>query len=183
MPSLALLCLQMILASCTSKAVFRDAVVPYIPAHLRRDVIRYCAIHSPLPNWKLDALFNSQGNADGEILVMGPAATLPEEYFLRKMSVEESDSAPRPPETAASSLDWETEESTEEPLLSLILVSTHLPTTILLALPPSITRLALIDLPTPIPLHRLPKLCPMLVLLDLSYNKWLQAPAGEGADQ
>ena len=181
-PSLALLCLQMILASCTSKAVFRDAVVPYIPAHLRRDVIRYCAIHSPLPNWKLDALFNSQGNADGEILVMGPAATLPEEYFLRKMSVEESDSAPRPPETAASSLDWETEESTEEPLLSLILVSTHLPTTILLALPPSITRLALIDLPSPIPLHRLPKLCPMLVLLDLSYNKWLQAPAGEGAE-
>ncbi len=75
----------------------------------------------------------------------------------------------------AGNLDWETEESTEEPLLSLILVSTHLPTTILFALPPSITRLALIDLPTPIPLHRLPKLCPMLILLDLSYNKWLQA--------
>lgn len=157
-------------------------MVPYIPSHLRRDVIRYCAVYSPLPNWKLDALFNPQGNADGEMLIMGPAATLNGDYFIRRMPFsEDTDTPVRPPRLSAyTSSDWETEETSEAPLLSLLIVSTPLPGSILFSFPPTITRLALVDLPDLIPIHRLPKICPLLVLLDLSYNSWLEAPTSDG---
>jgi hypothetical protein len=48
---------------------------------------------------------------------------------------------------------------------------------VLLALPPSLTRLALIRLSAPIPVHRLPDKCPLLDFLDISYNPWLAEPA------
>ncbi|KAF8965248.1 hypothetical protein BDZ97DRAFT_797260 [Flammula alnicola] len=182
-PSLALLCLKMILSNCTSSTEFREDVVPYIPPHLRRDVIRYCAIHSPLPNWKLYALFNPQGNADGEILIMGPTASLHDDHFLRgRQPSEESNSSIKPTTKPEDDQDWESEDLSDTPLLSLILVSTRLPTSTLFAFPPTITRLALINLSTSVPLHRLPKICPLLVLLDLSYNVWLKDPMGEGGN-
>jgi len=34
--------------------------------------------------------------------------------------------------------------------------------------------MVLVNLPESISLYRLPKLCPLLVLLDLSYNQWLK---------
>jgi Ran GTPase-activating protein (RanGAP) involved in mRNA processing and transport len=35
--------------------------------------------------------------------------------------------------------------------------------------------MALLNLPTPIALHRLPGVCPLLEVLDLSYNIWLSS--------
>ncbi|KAF9484737.1 hypothetical protein BDN70DRAFT_849414 [Pholiota conissans] len=178
-PSLALLCLRMIFSRYITSTEFKEDIVPYMPYHLRRDAIRYCAVHFPLPNWKLSALFNPQGNADGEILIMGPTASLPENHFIRGRNFIEEEEFPTQ-STVPADRNWESEDPSEEPLLSLILVSTRLSTSTMFSLPPTITRLALINLSTPIPVHRLPKLCPLIVLLDLSYNNWLKTPASEG---
>jgi hypothetical protein len=170
-PSLALLCLQMILSDQTSSNQLLE-IAPYIPAHLRRDFIRYCAIYSPLPSWKLYALYGSQGNADHEILIMGEAASLRDDYFITgtKWAADGDDIV----QAARVESDWESEDLSEKPLHSLILVSTRLSSSTLLTLPPTLTRMALINLPESLTLYRLPKICPLLALLDLSYNHWLK---------
>jgi hypothetical protein len=177
-PSLALLCLQMILSSSTNSSEFRQDIVSYIPPHLRRDVIRYCAIHAPLPNWKLCALLD-HGNADGELLIMGPAASLHNHTFIREgIKEEEAEDLPKGTDRQPQR-DWEVEDNTEMPLTSLLLVSTRLPTSTILSFPFTITRMALVNLSNSIPLHQLPKTCPLLVVLDLSYNSWLKNPGKE----
>lgn len=174
-PSLALLCLQMILSDQTSSNQFLE-IAPYIPAHLRRNIIRYCAIYSPLPSWKLYALYDSQGNADHEILIMGEAASLRDDYFITgtKGTADADDIV----QAAEVESDWESEDLSETPLQSLILVSTPFSSSTLLTLPPTLTRIAWINIPESLPLYRLPKICPLLVLLDLSYNHWLKDSTG-----
>lgn len=169
-PSLAFLCMQLILSECKNSKELQEDVIPFIPPHLRRQVIRHCAVHSPLPGWKLYALFNVHGHADGEIIVIGPDANLRENHFIREP---QDDNA-----LSASRQDWEIEDGSDNPLRSIILVSTRLPTSTLLLFPPTLTLLALINLPNSIPLYRLPKLCPLLSVLDLSYNFWLNEAVG-----
>jgi len=172
------MCWQMILSDQTSNSQFRE-IVSYIPAHLRRDVIRYCAIHSPLPSWKLYALFNAEGNADHEILIMGETASLREDHFIRGNKWEEDPDGIEQFPWAKS--DWESEDLSEKPTQSLILISTRLSPSTLLSLPPTLTRMVLVNLPECIPLYRLPKLCPSLELLDLSYNQWLKYSTTENS--
>lgn len=172
-PSLALICLKILLAKCTP-AEIREDIAPLVPVHLRRDFIRYSAIHFPLSNWKLDVLFYPDGHADGEILVVGPKVSLRDDYFLRgSHELQFNPRHPRPEE------DWESDCLSVKPLQSLLMVSTRLSASILLTLPPTLTYIALINIQNPVPLHRLPKICPLLELLDLSYNRWLGQP-GEG---
>jgi hypothetical protein len=75
--------------------------------------------------------------------------------------------------------DWQEQESEQEqqPFTAVAIVSTTLSIPVLLALPSSLTRLALVHLSAPIPIHRLPDKCPLLELLDISYNPWLAEPA------
>ena len=164
-PSLALICLKILLAKC-SPAELREDVVPLVPVHLRRDFIRYSAIHFPLSDWKLDVLFYPDGHADGEILVVGPKISLRDDYFLRGFN-------PRHPQLEE---DWESESLSVKPLQSLLMVSTHLSASTFLTLPPTLTHIALINIQNPIPIHRFPKICPLLEFLDLSYNCWLGQP-------
>uniref|UniRef100_A0A8H7Y5I2 DNA repair protein rhp54 n=1 Tax=Psilocybe cubensis TaxID=181762 RepID=A0A8H7Y5I2_PSICU len=175
-PSLALLCMQLIISGCKNSKALQEDVVPFIPPHLRRDLIRHCAIHAPLPEWKLYALLNSNGHTDGEIIVMGPTAYLREDHFLRQMP--SSQDARHSSHTEKVDRDWEVEDESERPLRSIVLVSTRLYTSTLLTFPPSITLLALINLPTSVSLHRLPKLCPLIAVLDLSFNFWLNDAVG-----
>ncbi|KDR81692.1 hypothetical protein GALMADRAFT_221558 [Galerina marginata CBS 339.88] len=172
-PSLALICLKMILEDCSSSREFREEVVPFIPPHLRRDVVRYCAIHSPLPERKLYDLFNTHGHTDGEIIIMGPSATLREHHFLRAIQFSEDSIPSRRMGPTQEILDWEAEDLSGNPLHSLILVSARLNTSTLLTFPPTVTHLALVNLPTPVPLYRISKTCPLLIVLDISYNFWL----------
>jgi hypothetical protein len=75
---------------------------------------------------------------------------------------------------------WQEQEQEEEerqPLTAIAIVSTALSIPTLLALPPSLTRLALVHLSAAIPVHRLPDKCPLLELLDISFNPWLAEPA------
>jgi len=69
---------------------------------------------------------------------------------------------------------WDMEDHTPEPLT---LISAHRPTLALLTLPPTLTKIALVNLPNPVSLHRLPSLCPLLIILDLSFNTWLELEA------
>jgi len=71
---------------------------------------------------------------------------------------------------------WDTVQTQDnEPteLRSLAVLSSPLNAVTLLAFPPTITHLALLDVPYRIPIQRLPTICPLLVFLDLSYNIWL----------
>ena len=170
-PSLALICLKILLAKCSPTEI-REDIVPLVPVHLRRDFIRYSAIHFPLSDWKLDVLFYPDGHADGEILVVGPKVSLRDDYFLRG-SHELLHFNPRHPQPDE---DWESESPSVKPLQSLLMVSTRLSASTLLTLPPSLTHIALINIHNPLPLHRFPKICPLLEFLDLSYNLWLGQP-------
>jgi hypothetical protein len=170
-PSLALICLKILLTKCTPTEI-REDIAPLVPVHLRRDFIRYAAIHFPLSDWKLDVLFYPDGHADGEILVVGPKVSLRDDYFLRGNHdvLHFNSRHPQPEE------DWESESLSVKPLQSLLMVSTRLSTSTLLTLPPTLTHMVLINIHNPIPIHRFPKICPLLEFLDLSYNNWLGQP-------
>ncbi|KAF9469152.1 hypothetical protein BDZ94DRAFT_1243810, partial [Collybia nuda] len=163
-PSLTQLCLQKVIPS-TSNIEFIETIVPFLPSHLRRDLVRYAAVQSPLSNTVLFALYEPEGHADGELIIVGPNATLRDDYFLLSSTLNAKE--------GGEVRDWDSEIAVPEPLCRFILISARLAISTLLTLPPTITHLALIDLPTSIPLHRLPGTCPMLVVLDLSYNTWL----------
>ncbi|KAF8892509.1 hypothetical protein BD779DRAFT_1509414 [Infundibulicybe gibba] len=67
-PALSILCFQILLTASSTE--FAEYIVPYIPPHLRRDLVRYTAVHIPLPNSKLWPLYQPDGHADGEIIVL-----------------------------------------------------------------------------------------------------------------
>lgn len=67
------------------------------------------------------------------------------------------------------------------PLHTLIILNASVSTPMLFVFPPTITRLALLALPAPAQVHRLPRICPLLEVLDLSYNPWLNdLPSRQG---
>ncbi|KIM87185.1 hypothetical protein PILCRDRAFT_774293 [Piloderma croceum F 1598] len=181
-PTLTLLCLRLLL-SLNSGPEFAEYIVPYLPPHLRRDLLRYTAVHSPLSNSKLYALCGPEGHADGELIVVGPQATLQADHF-RKTTPHCGDQGPDGAnlELAPGSVETDAEEgwdsldderSSPHPMRTFILFSCYISTFTLLTLPPTLTNLALVNLPSSVPLHRLPGICPLLSVLDLSYNNWL----------
>ncbi|KAI0780927.1 hypothetical protein BD413DRAFT_501085 [Trametes elegans] len=215
-PPLAHVCLRVLLALFPDAAGFRDELLPAVPEYFRRDILRYTAVHDPLPNAKLYPLLEPEGHAEGDLIVVGPQATLQRDHMLRfspghpkhKDNPEEQEKGqenhgegPRPARAGASTMmtaagtkgeagadeveededSWEAESSSEElapPLHALVVLAAALPAPTLFAFPPILTRLALLALPAPAPVHRLPRLCPLLEVLDLSYNPWLNEPPG-----
>jgi len=182
LPPLTLLCLRLLLSS-NSGPEFAEYILPYLPPHLRRDLLRYTAVHSPLSNTKLYALCGPEGHADGELIVVGPQATLRADHF-RKITpnyIHGDDQgldganlglAPGSVETDAEE-GWDSLDegrSSPNPMRTFILSSCYISTPTLLTLPPTLTNLALVNLPSSVPLHRLPGICPLLSVLDLSYN-------------
>lgn len=179
-PSLTLLCLQIVIATCTTSE-FRDEVLPYIPSHLKKDLIRFTAIHAPLTGPKLYSLWEPFGHADGEMIVVGPNAILKDDHFIRlhsRLHPEDADASAQ----GDGDRDWDAEEDVDAnvSLTTLILLNTSLSSSTLFSLPPTITHLAFISLSSPVPLHRLPNVCPLLVMLDLSYNSWLGTNSNSG---
>lgn len=115
-------------------------------------------------------LGEGHNQVDGELIVVEPTSPPRPELFQFERSQAQMD-----PEGL-----WDAEGHDGLSLTALAIVSTTLPMASFLALPPSITRLALVHLSTPIPLHRLPDKCPLLEMLDVSYNLWLGEPAPGG---
>lgn len=171
-PSLVQLCLCVLLRYFPDPTEFAEEFVPLLPPHLRRELLRYTAVHEPLINAKLYPLFSSAGHADGEIIVMGPQSSLRNDIIPSYRY-----KAPSPDKTLIAASAWDAEDVVEVDegtrLHMLALVSVGIPMQTYLNFPPSLTHLALVDLPNSIPLHRLPGLCPSLVILDLSFNRWL----------
>ncbi|KAG2041604.1 hypothetical protein BDR03DRAFT_1072427 [Suillus americanus] len=174
-PTLALLSLHVIRMECSGYELAK--IRPYIPPHLRRVLMRHSAIHCPLSQIELNAICGEEKHADGELIVVGPHATLRSDHFRRIHSSRES----VPEECTAEESTWDslaTQRSEPSALFSLTLLSTPL-TFALSDLPPTITCLALINIPKPVSLQRLPLYCPLVSLLDLSYNSWLVPASGE----
>jgi hypothetical protein len=171
--SLTQLCLCFLLHSFPDPAEFAAELVPWLPPHLRRELLRYTAIDEPLANAKLYPLFDPAGHADGEIIVIGPQASLRNDLLPSYRYKKQPPSTPLVGTSAwdADDVVETTDEGTR--LHSLALVSVSISMQSYLNFPPSLTHLALVDLSTSVPLHRLPGLCPSLVILDLSFNKWL----------
>ena len=182
-PPLTLVCLRHLL-SLTSPSEFTQCVVPFLPSHLRLDLVRDAAIHSPLPSSSLFSLFGEEGHIAGELLVVGPTASLPEGYLLRKSPTagRNIDDAEMPLDNSKKDQanDWDAEGDTPDILNTFILVSTPLASSALLRLPLTIKNMVLINLPFPLSLHRLPSICPLLEVLDLSYNTWLAEGSQDG---
>ncbi|KAG7447912.1 uncharacterized protein BT62DRAFT_1074446 [Guyanagaster necrorhizus] len=164
-PSLTLLCLRRISSMPTNE--FIHDIIPFVPPHLRCQLLRDTALHFPLPNPKLYALCEPEGTADGELIIVGPTQSLHNGFFLHSAR------------EGAYQTAWDEEEWSPSPLHTFILLSTPLSTSTLLTLSPTITHMALINLPNALPLHRLPGICPLLVVLDLSYNVWLHLASKE----
>ena len=161
-----------------------------------------CAVRGPLSGARLRALLGGEGrnHVEGELVIVQPASPLRPEMFRTQTQLrvhdrqhqhesgsEEAgqwDDAEADHWHSGSTVtdvgsDWQEQESEQEqqPLMAVAIVSTTLSIPVLLALPSSLTRLALVHLSAPIPIHRLPDKCPLLELLDISYNPWLAEPA------
>lgn len=177
-PQLTLLCLQLIRATCPGADLAQ--VVPYIPLHLRRVLVRYAAIQAPLSQIELDALCKGTTHVDTELIVVGPYNTL-RGNVLRKndpttINVHRDDTGAGGHRDSEPDGSWDavqTRDSEPLALRSLAVLSSFLSASTVLAFPPTITHLALVNIPVRISLQRLPTICPLLVLLDLSYNRWL----------
>jgi hypothetical protein len=173
-PRLGEFCLRVILRYCGTDANVLKDLVPYLGPHLRKQLMRICAVQCPLPSASLRVLLGEGHNqVDGELIVVEPISSPRPELFQSERAQAQKD-----PEGL---WDAETHDALGSlPLTALAIVSTSLPILTLLALPPSVTHLALVHLSAPIPLHRLPDKCPLLEMLDISYNLWLGEPAWGG---
>jgi len=169
-PSLTELCTRILLDTFSELEDFEQLLLPSLPLHLRYVLQRYTAIHAPLSNPKLHALLGDSGHLNGELIVVGPDASLRREPVALKF--------PDRQFPVNDSQDWDTEDPFMDSfeLQTLVLVSTDLSFRTLLTFPRSLTRLALVDISTPLPIFRLPPLCPSIVVLDLSFNSWLKDP-------
>jgi hypothetical protein len=175
-PRLGEFCLRVILRCCGTDANVLKDLVPYLGPHLRKQLMRMCAVQCPLPSASLRVLLGEENNqVDGELIVVEPTSSLRPELFQPERAQDRKD-----PEGL---WDAETHDGLgPQPLTHLAIVSAALSIPTFLALPPSITHLTLVHLSAPIPLHRLPDKCPLLEMLDISYNLWLGEPqSGERA--
>jgi len=117
---------------------------------------------------------------DGEVIVVGPSVTLREDYFIRSHS-ENGSNAVIAGEDPHVDWEWDMEEADmESPLHSLVFLNTSISSSTLFSFPPTLTHLALINISMPVPLHRLPHIAPLIIILDVSYNAWLGANSVPG---
>jgi hypothetical protein len=182
-----------------------EELASVLPPHHRKEVVRMCAVRCPLSGARLRALLGvGRNHVEGELVVVQPASPLRPEMFRAQTHVhthihlqhrhqQESgseepwqcdDDAAEEANHSGSTVtdvesDWQDQEpeQEQESFTAVAIVSTTLSIPVLLALPSSLTRLALVHLSAPIPIHRLPDKCPLLELLDISYNPWLAEPA------
>jgi len=199
-PSLAECCLRVLLEHCGLDVPTLEELASYLAPHHRKEAVRMCAVRSPLSGARLRAFLGEGRNqVEGELVVVESASLLRPELFRARArnqhgrghgrewteggeeapwewddtEVEQSGSTDAGP-------DWQEQEQEQQPLTAVAIVSTTLSISVLLALPSSLTRLALVHLSAPIPVHRLPEKCPLLDFLDISYNPWLAVPAWGG---
>ncbi|KAF7799634.1 hypothetical protein EIP86_010872 [Pleurotus ostreatoroseus] len=179
---LTLTCLRVLLAACEDVKDLA-AVMSYVPAQLRRELMRWCAVHSPLDTARLRILCMGDGHAAGELIVVGPEAILRTDFLtsVRDRSTSHAHS-PSPADEhhqgeEEREEDWDGLHTVDTPLslTALAVMSALVSTSTLLSLPRTLTRLALLSLSQRLPIHNLTRTCPYLEVLDLSFNPWLKS--------
>ena len=167
-PPLAELCMGVLLDTFSELEEFEQALLPFLPLHLRYTLQRYTAIHAPLSAPRLHALLGEPGHINGELIAVGPGVSLRKAATALKL--------PDPRIPVDDSQGWEAGDPYVDSfeLQTLALVSIDLSFRTLLTFPRSLKRLALVDISAPPLIHRLPSLCPSIVVLDLSFNSWLK---------
>lgn len=181
---LTLACMRTLLGTCESVEELAD-VAACVPAHVRRDAMRWCAVHSPLSTNRLRALCLGEGHAAGELVVVGPQATMRADLLGRGVPhvVENegqgSDGHGVGERGETQTMSWEEEAHADARLSMAVLAVLTCPLSVntLLSFPRTLTHLALLKLPQPVPMRHLPRTCPNVEVLDLSYNAWLKADA------
>lgn len=156
-----------------------------LPAHLRKFIVRYFAIHFPLPWSALGELwgipYGEQG-ADGEVILVGESAggsKISGSAIKDILTPSEPDFDTRSGDTEEFS--WDADEFTSAPPLKTLISVAHPLSKHISSLPPTITHLALIAIPldqdiTPRGLMaKLSGRLRLLEVLDLSCNSWLGA--------
>lgn len=170
--------------ACEGVEELREAAA-YMPVQARRDLVRWCAVHAPLAGGVLYALLGEQMHADGELIVVGPQASLKADVFKKGKERAQTSAV----EDSGAQNDrrgedgWDTDLDTPTPLTVLGLVNVQLSASLLLSFPPTLTHLALVALPQSVPIHHLPPICPLLEVLDLSFNTWLTDKDTNGASR
>ncbi|CAE6470199.1 unnamed protein product [Rhizoctonia solani] len=197
-PTLREMCVRALISSMqtldsreTRSTVHEDVLDPDLLAHLRRFIVRYSSIHSPLPWLALAQLwgieYGEQG-ADGEVILVGKDAggsTLSGSAIKDMLAGPELDGKSGDGE---DDLSWDAEEYTSAPPLKAFISIAHPITKYLTSFPPTITHLALIAIPldrdvTPrILMARLSNGLRLLEALDLSCNAWLVSDAINAVD-
>ncbi|KAI0273729.1 hypothetical protein BC834DRAFT_855267, partial [Gloeopeniophorella convolvens] len=179
-PPLTELCLHAVLQHYGTDADFLAQLAPYLAPQHRRQLMRMCAVQRPLGSPALLALLGGERSADGEVVVVGLRAFLRPDFF-REAVLDAREAADADGQESPAEAVWDADVGDAGPraqsLTALAVLNTSLSIPTVLALPPSLTRLALVHLSAPIPLHRLPDKCPLLELLDVSFNEWLGQPA------
>jgi hypothetical protein len=192
-------------ASSDADVTTLEELASFLAPHHRKEAVRMCAVRSPLSGARLRALLGEGRNhVEGELVVVQPASPLRPEMFRTQTQTQThahmrvDDRQHRPESESEEPWEWDDAEADhsgstvtdvgsdwqeqgseqeQQPFTAVAIVSTTLSIPVLLALPSSLTRLALVHLSAPIPIHRLPDKCPLLELLDISYNPWLAEPA------
>lgn len=189
-PPLTQLCLQALLLMCSARQ-FTEDVIPWIAPHLRGVLLRWASIHAPLSSVKLYALCEPDGSIDGQLIIVGPQASLRSDFFQPEVDNERQSDLARVSSPSGQAMNprvreleteddedyWDSPSSSSDsspPLTSLSLLYTSVPTSTILTLPPTLTHLALLALLAPIPIYHLTRICPLLEFLDISYNPWLR---------
>lgn len=176
-PPLTLECARAVLEICRGSEDWAE-VAAYIPAHVKRDLVRWYALRSPLGTATLQGLFGEESHVAGELLVVGPEASLKRSMLNKGEQVHRYTQSSVQP-TAGEGSSWDETDTWDAPgdapasFTTLALVMTPLPNEFLVYLPPTLTHIALVALPHPARVYRLPELCPLLEVLDLSYNDWI----------
>ncbi|KAG8696217.1 hypothetical protein FRC09_008652 [Ceratobasidium sp. 395] len=189
-PTLREMCLQKLLAS---DPIDDQIINSDLPAHIRRFIVRYTSIHSPLSCAALAELwgvaYGEQG-ADGELIFVGKEAggfSVGSASIRDVLTPAEVDFQPEEGENAED-LAWDAEEYTPPPPLSVLISLAHPLSKHLSFFPPTITHLALIATPldpdtTPrAMMAKLSGALHLLEALDLSCNSWLVPDALASVD-
>lgn len=194
-PSLTQLCLQVLLDCCPGSS-FAEDLIPWLPSHLRRELMRWTAIHAPLSTTRLYALCEPEGHVDGELIVVGPQASLRNDYFQKERTaslagpsaskIEEEEEGEEEEALDEDEDMWDSSTSsgdqTPNPITILAVLHTTISIPTLLTFPPTLTHLFLLHLSLPTAIYRLTRICPQLEVLDLSFNRWLRTALGGGGD-
>ncbi|KAG8762826.1 hypothetical protein FRC12_008826 [Ceratobasidium sp. 428] len=189
-PTLREMCLQKLLAS---DPIDDQIINSDLPAHIRRFIVRYTSIHSPLSWAALAELwgvaYGEQG-ADGELIFVGKEAggfSVGSASIRDVLTPAEVDFQPEEGENAEDHA-WDAEEYTPPPPLSVLISLAHPLSKHLSFFPPTITHLALIATPldpdtTPrAMMAKLSGALHLLEVLDLSCNSWLVPDALASVD-